>query len=230
MRQRPLPIPFETKDAAGAELAPDVEVKFLESWGDKFEIKLAANETEGGVGIIEGYASVFGEEDRINDIVLPGAFRKSLSARRGLGRIPMLVGHAQRIPVGVWTEMVEDGKGLKVRGQIDIQSPDGGQLYRVAKMGAELGISIGYRATVYEYRVNPSTNDQVRLLKEVDLYECSLVTIPCCDGARVTQVKQMPAEPPEQIAERAAIQLLNKSAEDFHAACAMERAAALFRV
>lgn len=219
------PLALETKEAPAA----DVEVKTLEAWGEQFEIKLASTEADGGVGIIEGYASIFGEEDRINDIVLPGAFTKSLRARKGLGRIPMLVGHAQRIPVGVWVDMIEDGKGLKVKGQIDIQSPDGGQLYRVGKMGAELGISIGYKATVYEYRVNPQTNDQVRLLKEVDLYEVSLVTIPCCDGARVTQVKSTPTDTPEQLVERAVLQYARKEFETLQVAKGIAEAIAILR-
>lgn len=211
---------LETKDS-------EVEIKTLEAWGEPFEIKLGTSE-DTGVGVIEGYASIFGERDRISDIVLPGAFRKSLAERRGLGRIPMLVGHAQRIPVGVWTEMVEDGKGLRVKGQIDIQSDDGGQLYRVGKMGAELGISIGYRARLTEYKTD-SAGEQVRLLKEVDLYEVSLVTIPCCDGARVTNVKSTPTDTPEQLVERAALAFARKELETLHAARAIGMAIELLR-
>ncbi len=206
--------PFETK----AE-AQDVEVKFLESWSDDFEYKAEGDET----GLIKGYASIFGEEDRVNDIVLPGAFTKTLKDRK-LGRLPMLVGHVQRIPVGVWTKMTEDRKGLYVEGKIDIQSPDGGQLHRVLKMGAEIGISIGYRAIVHEYQTDKKTNDQKRLLKEVDLYECSLVTIPCCEGARVTGVKAAPGESPEAIVVKAAIHELQRQNQTFIASLAASRA------
>lgn len=208
--------PFETK-ADGQ----DVEVKFLESWNDDFEYKADGDEA----GVIKGYASIFGEEDRVSDIVQPGAFSKSLKTKK-LGRLPMLVGHAQRIPVGVWTKMIEDRKGLYVEGKIDTLSPDGGQLHRVLKMGAEIGISIGYRAIVYEYQTDKKTNDQKRLLKEVDLYECSLVTIPCCEGARVTAVKAAPGDAPEEIAAKAAIHEIKRQNQTFIAGLAAKRAIA----
>lgn len=205
---------FETK-ADGS----DVEVKFLESWE---ELDYKADE-DGQLGTIKGYASIFGEEDRVNDIVIAGAFAKSLKTKK-LGRLPMLVGHAQRIPVGVWTKMAEDRKGLYVEGKIDIQSPDGGQLHRVLKMGAEIGISIGYRAIVYEYQTDKKTNDQKRLLKEVDLYECSLVTIPCCEGARVTGVKAAPGDAPADIVTKAAIHEIERQTQNLLAGLAAKRA------
>jgi len=97
------------------------------------------------------------------------------------------------------------------------------------KMGAEIGISIGYRAVVHEYQTDPKTNDTKRLLKEVDLYEISLVTIPMCDGARVTNIKAISTETPEEIARRAAVQLLEKSTEALHASLAIERACAILK-
>lgn len=210
---------FEVKEAPAAG---DMELKFLEGWGDSFEIKYSAAEDD-SEGTIEGYASIFGERDRIDDIVLPGAFSKSLRAKKST-RLPMLVGHVQRIPVGVWLSMAEDNKGLKVKGWLDLQSADGSQLHRVAKKGAELGISIGYRTIDFEYIADPKTGAQVRLLKEVDLYECSLVTIPCCDGARVTQVKSIQSETPEQTVERAAVAYAQKQLVEFHAGLAIAAA------
>lgn len=220
--RRLAPIALETKSAAPQMVSEDIEVIFPEIWG---EIDYKADGD--GAGEIAGYASIFGEEDRINDIVLPGAFTKSLKEKKST-RLPMLVGHVQRIPVGVWTEIVEDRKGLRVKGKIDIESPDGGQLHRVLKMGAEIGISIGYRAVVHEYQTDPKTNDTRRLLKQVDLYEISLVTIPCCDGARVTSVKAMPQEAPEDTAHRAALALAHKNLNDFETSLAADRLARIF--
>ena len=45
-----------------------------------------------GDGNVEGYASLFGEIDQARDMVMPGAFTKTL-AQRGLRRIPMLFQH-----------------------------------------------------------------------------------------------------------------------------------------
>ena len=43
-------------------------------------------------GTVEGYASLFGEIDQARDMVMPGAFAKSLRVR-GVRRIPMLFQH-----------------------------------------------------------------------------------------------------------------------------------------
>lgn len=204
-----------------------IEAEFIDGYGVEL---LELKDDAAPKGVIEGYASIFNEVDRGNDIVLPGAFTKSLRDKRST-RLPMLVGHAQRIPVGVWQEMREDSKGLFVRGWIDIESQDGGQLYRVMKQKAEIGISIGYRAIQVEYR-QEKDRDQIRLLKEVDLYEISLVTIPMCDGARITAVKSQieiaPGESDADIMRKAAIRAIETQTDAFAAELAIERAIALF--
>lgn len=170
----------------------ETELERLEHFG-VFELKADDN---GAQGVIEGYGSIFGEVDQGSDVVMRGAFKKSL-AERSVRRIPMYFGHAHSsVPIGVWTELKEDGKGLKVRGQLDLQSNDGGQAYRVLKMGAEIGISIGYRTIRKKYlapdgkEVDDWCSGAVRRLYEVDLRELSLTAMPMCDGARVTGVKQ----------------------------------------
>src|SRR5215813_8359937 len=65
----------------------------------------------------EGYASVFGVQDGIGDIVAPGAFAASLR-RRPPGRVRMLYQHFAHEPIGVWDEIREDGYGLFVRGHL----------------------------------------------------------------------------------------------------------------
>ena len=55
-------------------------------------------------GAIEGYASLFGEVDQARDMVMPGAFDKSLKTR-GVRRVPMLFQHDPSEPIGVWLEL-----------------------------------------------------------------------------------------------------------------------------
>ncbi|NBU59305.1 MAG: HK97 family phage prohead protease [Betaproteobacteria bacterium] len=136
-------------------------------------------------GIIEGYASRFGERDRGDDIVEAGAFKKHLRGKKS-GRIPMLFGHDQsKPPVGVWTELREDAVGLVAKGRIITASDYGRHVYELLKAGADMGLSIGYRTKVAEH----DTKKGVRLLKEVELAEISLVPIPMLDTARITSVK-----------------------------------------
>ncbi len=68
-------------------------------------------------GTVEGYASLFGEIDAARDMVMPGAFARTLKTR-GVRRIPMLFQHDPAEPVGVWLELAEDFRGLRARGKL----------------------------------------------------------------------------------------------------------------
>ena len=67
--------------------------------------------------VIEGYASLFGRVDRGGDMVMPGAFARCL-AQRGARSIRMLFQHDPGEPIGVWTDIAEDERGLRVRGRL----------------------------------------------------------------------------------------------------------------
>jgi phage head maturation protease len=73
-------------------------------------------------GTVEGYASLFGEIDQARDMVMPGAFARTL-ASRGVRRIPMLFQHDPAEPIGIWLELREDFRGLYARGRLipDVQ-------------------------------------------------------------------------------------------------------------
>lgn len=73
-------------------------------------------------GEFEGYGSVFGVKDSHGDIVIPGAFTKSLTNWSQKGRLPaMLWQHNMREPIGVYKEMREDDRGLFVKGRLLIE-------------------------------------------------------------------------------------------------------------
>lgn len=135
-------------------------------------------------GEFEGYASIFGELDDGNDIVLKGAFKKSLKARPP-GKVRMLWQHGWHDPIGVWDEIREDDKGLFVRGHLLTDLAKGREAHVMLKAGALDGMSIGYRTVV-------SQRDEktgVRKLKELELWEISLVTFPMGPSARVSATK-----------------------------------------
>lgn len=131
-------------------------------------------------GRFAGYASVFGEVDDGGDIVMPGAFRKSLGLR-GRHRVKMLFQHDPKEPVGTWDKVVEDGFGLWVEGRLVGEVPRADALRRLIARGAVDGLSIGFR-TVKSTR-DPRTSH--RRLWEIDLWEISIVTFPMMDRARI---------------------------------------------
>lgn len=131
-------------------------------------------------GRFAGYASVFGRLDEGGDIVMPGAFRASLSLR-GPHRIKMLFQHDPKEPIGTWEVVREDGFGLWVEGRLVPEVPRAEALRRLIARRAVDGLSIGFR-TVKATREGAKGN---RRLWEVDLWEVSIVTFPMMDLARI---------------------------------------------
>lgn len=134
-------------------------------------------------GVFIGYASKFGHRDQGNDIVTKGAFKKSL-ARRGAHSVKMLWQHDPSYPIGVWDEIKEDDIGLQVKGRLLTSVAKAKETYELMKAGVIDGLSIGYRT------VKASKGERgARMLKELDLWEISLVTFPMLPSAGVTDVK-----------------------------------------
>lgn len=139
-------------------------------------------------GRFAGYASRFGTLDEGGDIVMPGAFRRSLG-RRGFGRIRMLFQHDPKEPVGTWERLAEDGTGLWAEGRLVPEVPRAEALRRLIARGAVDGLSIGFRAV----RAMREPRTGHRRLWQIDLWEISIVTFPMVDGARIAPGKAMPA-------------------------------------
>lgn len=143
----------------------------------------------GDTGTIEGYGSVFNVVDDWDDIIAPGAFTATLAAHKAAGTMPaMLWQHEDDEPIGIWTEMVEDSRGLRVKGQLCMEIPEGKKAHALLKMGALDGLSIGFIPRKWSLDDTPG----VRTLLEVDLWEVSPVTFPANGMARVDGVKSTP--------------------------------------
>lgn len=137
-------------------------------------------------GRIEGYASLFGVMDTGGDMVIEGAFARSIR-RRGVRGIKMLWQHQPSEPIGTWLAIVENKRGLKVTGQLDLSIRRAAEALSLMRNGAVDGLSIGFRTVVSE----PSASRRVRLLRELDLWEISVVTFPMLRQARITDVKKI---------------------------------------
>lgn len=194
---------------------------------EETELKFAA--TGESEGEIEGYASLWDITDSGNDRVKRGAFAKSIKGRNA-SRIPMFFGHAHSsVPIGVWTEIKEDAKGLKVKGKLLLQnSPEARQVRDVLLAKGEMGISIGYR-TINRAFLTPDGKEHadwmpnaVRELREVELREISLTAMPMLDHARITGVKEEGGEEDEPAP---AIRALKHVADTLHTEIALGRLA-----
>lgn len=148
-----------------------------------FEVKSISDD-----GTVEGYASVFHNMDAYRDIVLPGAFQKTLAAHKAAGSMPaMLWQHQSYLPIGVWDEMDEDSKGLRSVGRLCLDVAKGREARALLKMKAVRGLSIGFAVPDGGESYDQATN--TNKLKEVDLWETSIVTFPANTAATVDQVR-----------------------------------------
>ncbi|MDE9535670.1 HK97 family phage prohead protease [Xenorhabdus bovienii] len=138
-------------------------------------------------GEFEGYGSVFGLKDSTDDIVLPGAFANTLKQWGEKGSLPALLWqHRMDEPIGIYTEMKEDETGLYLKGRLLIEDdPLARRAHAHMKAGSLSGLSIGYVLKDGEY----DRTKAAFLLKDLDLWEVSLVTFPANDDARVSNVK-----------------------------------------
>ena len=140
-------------------------------------------------GEFEGYGSVFGVKDSYSDIIVPGAFQKSLAAWQEKGRMPALLWqHNMSEPIGIYTEMREDETGLYLKGRLLIDDdPLAKRAHAHMKAGSLSGLSIGYVLNDYDY----DNQKDAFILKDIDLWEVSLVTFPANDEARISNVKSL---------------------------------------
>jgi len=166
----------DTFHSMSAELSVGRECKFLTASLDEISLD----------GEFSGYASLFGKTDLGNDKVAKGAFSKSVRARKPAG-IRMLFQHNPDKPIGVWEEIVEDEKGLFVRGRITKDVANGAEVLSLMRSGAIDGLSIGLKTK----RSRRDKKSGTREILEADLWEISVVTFPMLPDARVSQVKNM---------------------------------------
>ena len=148
-----------------------------------FNLKIKAVQED---GFFSGYGAVFGNVDWYNDVILPGAFAKSLEKWAEKNKMPpVLWNHNDGEPIGVYTNIYEDEKGLFVEGRLLIDDvPRAKSTHALLKAGAIDGLSIGYKTK----KANQQTNG-IRELIELDLGEISIVTMPANEESLITSVK-----------------------------------------
>ena len=149
------------------------------------QMRIVAELKADEAGVIEGYGSIFGNVDSYGDVVAKGAFTRTIADAKESGRMPaMLWQHSADEPIGVWTAMREDDRGLYVKGKL-ADTQRGREALALIKMGALSGLSIGYSTVAADY----DTSKDIRVLTDVDLWEVSPVTFPANDKARITSAK-----------------------------------------
>lgn len=171
-----------------------MEQKFVDF--SMHEIK--AGKDDDGSMTFSGYGAYFNNIDSYGDIIVPGAFKSAVNYAKRTGDYPaMMIQHGAEgyTPVGVFTKMVEDEKGLYVEGKL-ADTERGREYYTLMKMEprpAIKGMSIGYFTKKAEYPTEDNKKSFpkgcYRKILDVELVEISLVTVPANKKATVTGVK-----------------------------------------
>lgn len=177
---------FESKGAVLTPTEVKAAVGTLEQVAVPEQVQAS---TDGPVGEVEFYAAVTGVRDEVGDIIVPGAFARSLKAR--LPRV--CLGHDWNRPIGRTVEVKElypgdpalpattaDGRpwpreagALWVKALYNLRSEDGRKAFDDAVfMGKSATYSIGYVAQKHE------TKSGTRFLHDVDLWEYGPVLHP----------------------------------------------------
>lgn len=98
----------------------------------------------------------------------------------------MFINHKHdEIPVGDWLEVKEDNHGLWGIGKIDLNHKNGPTAHSALKRGAMGGLSVGFTMQKSDWEMK----DDVRVIKNVNLLETSIVNFPCEGQAQIGAVK-----------------------------------------
>ena len=181
---------------------PDASVR-LEKRCKGTHIELGGKLGPDDSGWLEGYASVFGVVDKQGDVVMPGAFAKTIAERVPAGKVKLMLRHYTHggdvlEVAGVVTEAREDEYGLWIHAEFSASAGAQTARGKVAE-GLVSGLSMGY-STI---RAGKETRDatDVTLLHELKLWEVTLTALPANELAAVTACKALADEASAEILE-----------------------------
>lgn len=152
--------------------------------------KVKADEESTGGRRFSGYLSTFGNVDSYGDIILPGAFAKTLAHRQW----PVQMFYNHRLgAIGKYPLLEEDDAGLKFEGELTPGHSKASDVEAGLKHGAITGMSIGFMipkgGAVPRDPENDPSGWKGLVIKEIDLFEGSVVDMPANVLAQITDVR-----------------------------------------
>lgn len=170
------------RGAAGWEKKSDTPQREYKS------VSFVLESADESTGEFSGYAAVFGNLDSGGDVIEKGAFTRTIA--EDFARIKILSQHnSYDLPIGKPLELREDENGLYIRGKIS-DTQTGRDIRTLLKEGVLAELSIGYDAVAFDY----DSETGIRHLKEIKLWEVSIVTWAMNDQAKIDDVKSLVEE------------------------------------
>lgn len=145
--------------------------------------------SKSNTGEVSGWASVYNVVDLQDDVVVPGAFKRTINAWKASGRgIPLALDHEHSTDaiIGAITALTETPTGLKFTAKFS-GKPKAQEARMMAKEGTLKGLSI--YGPIFTKSFETRDQREIRVLQEVGLIEISLTGFPANDRTQVTAVK-----------------------------------------
>lgn len=165
-----------------------LQLKNNEAWlSSAFEVKqLPSEDSEKKSLRISGYANTV-TQDRAGDVIPSEAWLKPKALGNYLKNPIVLFQHDHDEPIGKMVEYSVTEQGLLV--DIEIYNVDQ-RVYRLVEEGVLKAFSVGFRITDYSYDVD----EDVFTITELELFEISIVSIPCNQDSLFDLQKSMGAD------------------------------------
>lgn len=146
-------------------------------------VNLTVKSFDDATGTATFIASVFGNVDHDEDIIVPGAFTKSLTKRRP----KFIADHNWSVAakLGKVTDSRETPEGLEVTVEFGLHNPLAKQVYEDFKFDPEQEFSIGFTIP----KGGSEFKNGVRYIKSAELYEVSNVLVGANPATRLVGVK-----------------------------------------
>ncbi|MGL9732070.1 MAG: HK97 family phage prohead protease [Wolbachia sp.] len=132
-------------------------------------------------GVFSGYARVFNVVDKQNDLILPRTFKENLNK----DKTKLFWQHNTSETIGYIIDVHENDVGLYITAHLLLGIQKAEEVYLMLKTGVINVLSIGYISIEYDI----DHKSEARVLKQVELWEVSLVTFPANLVAQVVNVK-----------------------------------------
>ena len=160
-----------------------------------YSVQFKAEGDDGGH--IVAYAATFDREpDSYGDVIAPGAFKNTLDEWKESGNvIPLLFGHRTDDPsmnIGGADSIEEDERGLRIEATFDKDSETAQYVRRLVLEKRLSKLSFAYDV-LDEGTITLDDGRKANELREIKLYEVSLVPIPANGHAEVVEAKSADA-------------------------------------
>lgn len=159
----------------------------------KFNLEVKDQSEDNDYFYFSGIAST-SSLDRDNDIISSDAYNDNVNKK-----IKILLNHDMKEPLGVSTSLTKTQQGLMIEAKMPKSDwLVSNRIIPQMKAGTLDSLSIGFIPDMSQI----TYKDNVRIFNKINIFECSLVTIPANEESKITGMKKFELEDIKEIKSR----------------------------